>query len=49
MKSMMKKASFAAILFAAGKINQDPTLGTTGQELLTDAEAATMCLNNLLA
>jgi hypothetical protein len=27
-------------LIAAGKINQDPTLGTTGQELLTDADAA---------
>jgi hypothetical protein len=27
-------------LIAAGKINQDPTLGTTGQELLTDADGA---------
>ncbi len=36
-------------LIAAGKINQDPALGTTGQELLADADAATTCLNNLVA
>ena len=35
-------------LVAAGKINQDPALGTTGQELLTDADAAINCLNNLV-
>ena len=34
-------------LIAAGKINQDPAAGTTGQELLTDADAAITCLNGL--
>lgn len=34
-------------LIASGKINQDPTLGTTGQELLTDADAAIAAINEL--
>lgn len=34
-------------LIAAGKINQDPTLGTTGQELLNDADAIIAALNEL--
>ena len=34
-------------LIAAGKINQDPALGTTGQELLTDADAIIAALNQL--
>lgn len=34
-------------LIAAGKINQDPTLGTTGQELLNDADAIIKALNDL--
>src|SRR5688572_11130092 len=34
-------------LIAAGKINQDPALGTTGQELLTDADATIAALNEL--
>ena len=34
-------------LVAAGKINQDPAAGTTGQELLTDADAAITCINGL--
>lgn len=34
-------------LIAAGKINQDPALGTTGQELLTDADATIARLNEL--
>lgn len=34
-------------LIAAGKINQDPALGTTGQELLTDADAIISALNQL--
>jgi hypothetical protein len=34
-------------LIAAGKINQDPALGTTGQELLTDADAIIAGLNEL--
>ena len=34
-------------LIAAGKINQDPTLGTTGQELLNDADAIIAGLNEL--
>jgi hypothetical protein len=34
-------------LIAAGKINQDPALGTTGQELLTDADATMAGLNEL--
>ncbi|HZN00666.1 MAG TPA: hypothetical protein VFB70_14790 [Pyrinomonadaceae bacterium] len=34
-------------LIAAGKINQDPALGTTGQELLTDADAIIAALNDL--
>lgn len=36
-------------LIAAGKINQDPNAGTTGQELLADADAAITCLNGLVA
>jgi len=34
-------------LIAAGKINQDPALGTTGQELLNDADAIIKALNDL--
>ena len=34
-------------LIAAGKINQDPSLGTTGQELLTDADAIIAAINEL--
>ncbi len=34
-------------LIAAGRINQDPTLGTTGQELLNDADATIAALNQL--
>jgi len=34
-------------LIAAGKINQDPALGTTGQELLNDADAIIAALNDL--
>ena len=34
-------------LIAAGRINQDPTLGTTGQELLNDADAIIKALNDL--
>ena len=34
-------------LIAAGKINQDPALGTTGQQLLTDADAIIAGLNEL--
>ena len=34
-------------LIAAGKINQDPALGTTGTELLADADATIAALNEL--
>jgi hypothetical protein len=34
-------------LIAAGKINQDTTAGTTGQELLNDADAIIAALNDL--
>lgn len=34
-------------LIAAGKINQDPALGTTGTELLADADAIIAGLNEL--
>ena len=34
-------------LIAAGKINQDPSAGTTGQELLNDADAIIAALNEL--
>ena len=34
-------------LIAAGKINQDPTVGTTGQELLNDADATIIAINEL--
>ena len=34
-------------LIAAGRINQDPALGTTGQQLLTDADAIIAGLNEL--
>jgi hypothetical protein len=34
-------------LIAAGKINQDPALGTTGQELLADADATIAAINEL--
>ena len=34
-------------LIAAGKLNQDPTLGPTGQELLSDADAIIAALNDL--
>jgi hypothetical protein len=36
-------------LIVAGKINQDPALGTTGQELLADADASIALINNLIA
>jgi hypothetical protein len=35
-------------LAAAGKINQDPAAGVTAQELLTDADAAIACVNDLV-
>jgi opacity protein-like surface antigen len=35
-------------LAAAGKLNQDPAAGTTGQELLADADAAIACVNDLV-
>lgn len=34
-------------LSAAGRINQDPAAGPTGQELLADADAAITCVNEL--
>lgn len=34
-------------LITAGKINQDPAAGTTGQELLNDADAIIASLNEL--
>ena len=34
-------------MIAAGKLNQDPALGPTGQELLTDADAIIAALNEL--
>ena len=34
-------------LITAGKINQDPALGTTGTELLADADATIAALNEL--
>ncbi|HEX5602067.1 MAG TPA: hypothetical protein VFX63_05925 [Pyrinomonadaceae bacterium] len=34
-------------LIVAGKINQDPAAGTTGQELLNDADAIIAALNEL--
>src|ERR1044072_933080 len=34
-------------LIAAGKINQDPAAGTTGTELLNDADATIAALNEL--
>lgn len=34
-------------LIASGKINQDPALGTTGQELVADADAIIKALNEL--
>ena len=34
-------------LIVAGRINQDPALGTTGQELLNDADAIIAALNEL--
>ena len=34
-------------LIADGKINQDPAAGTTGQELLSDADAIIAALNQL--
>ena len=34
-------------LSEAGRINQDPALGTTGQELLNDADAIIAALNEL--
>jgi hypothetical protein len=35
-------------LAAAGKLNADPAAGTTAQELLTDADAAIACVNDLV-
>lgn len=40
------KASVTALI-AEGRINQDPALGTTGQELLADADAIIAALNEL--
>jgi hypothetical protein len=34
-------------MISAGKLNEDPTLGPTGQELLTDADAIAGALNDL--
>ena len=34
-------------LITAGKINQDPAVGTTGQELLNDADAIIASINEL--
>ena len=34
-------------MISAGKLNQDPNLGPTGQELLTDADAIIQALNEL--
>ncbi len=34
-------------MIAAGKLNQDPALGPTGQELLSDADAIIAALNEL--
>lgn len=34
-------------LIAAGRINQDPAAGTTGQELLNDADATIASINQL--
>jgi len=34
-------------MISAGKLNQDPTLGPTGQDLLTDADAIIAALNEL--
>ena len=34
-------------MISAGKFNQDPTLGPTGQELLTDGDAIIAALNEL--
>jgi cell division protein FtsX len=34
-------------MISAGKLNQDPTLGVTGQELLSDADAIIAALNEL--
>jgi len=36
-------------MISAGKLNQDPTLGPTGQELLNDADAIVAALNELQA
>ena len=36
-------------MISAGKLNQDPTLGPTGQELLTDGDAIITALNELAA
>jgi heme-binding NEAT domain protein len=36
-------------LIVAGKINQDPAAGTTGQEVLADADASIALINNLIA
>ena len=40
------KASVTALI-AEGKINQDPARGTTGQELIADADAIIAALNEL--
>jgi hypothetical protein len=36
-------------LILAGRINQDPNAGTTGQQLLADADTAINCIRNLAA
>ena len=36
-------------MISAGKLNQDPTLGPTGQELLNDGDAIIAALNELQA
>ena len=36
-------------MISAGKLNQDPNVGPTGQDLITDAEAIKAALNELAA
>ena len=43
-KDFQKKVSD---MISAGKLNQDPTLGPTGQELLADGDAIIAALNEL--
>ena len=43
-KDFQKKVSD---MISAGKLNQDPTLGPTGQDLLTDGDAIIAALNEI--